>query len=347
MTDPAMNRPDGTSARKKLSALLGGAAVLVIGLAGPVAADAAEPGDFSSAVTSVDPDPGGFTIETAGGDSFLTLTVDEGTEVVVLGYEGEPYLRFSADGTVEQNLNSPATYINDDRYGANDLAPERLQGVDITTLEPDWEEVAGDGAFAWHDHRTHEMRPDSPVARGASYAWSAPVRLEVDGTPVEVNGEIIFADDVSPLPWFALALVVGLGLVLLAGRLPEVVPPTVVAVVAAAATAVAWIGYADQPAAAGASIVPTVVGLVALALGVVAVAVERLRTVGLLAGGVFLTTWAVFRLGVLANPVLPTTVPFGLERLVTALAVGVGVGAAVVAFRSGAITKALLPEVDE
>ena len=326
------------------------AALAVVGLvlgAGPAAADAAKPGDFSSEVTSVEPDPGGFTVETAGGDSFLALTVDEGTEVVVLGYEGEPYLRFSADGTVEQNLNSPATYINDDRYGANDLAPERLQGVDVTTLEPEWEEVATDGSFAWHDHRTHEMRPDSPVARGESYPWSAPVVLEVGGTQVEVNGEITFVADVSPLLWFALALVVGVALILLAGRLPEVVPPALVAVVAAAATAVAWIGYSRLPSAAGPSIVPAVVGLIALVLGVLAVVVERLRTVGLLAGGVFLATWAVFRLGVLSNPVLPTTVPFGLERLVTALALGVGVGAVVVAFRSGALTRALLPAVED
>ena len=267
--------------------------------------------------------------------------------MVVLGYEGEPYLRFSADGTVEQNLNSPATYINDDRYGANDLAPERLQGVDVTTLEPDWEEVATDGSFAWHDHRTHEMRPDSPVARGESYPWSAPVLLEVDGTTVEVNGEITFEDDVSPLPWFVLALLVGVAMVLLADRLPAVGPPIEVAAVALLATGVAWVGYSDQPAAAGASIVPAVVGLIALVLGVVAIAVERLRTVCLLAGGVFLTTWAVFRLGVLSNPVLPTTVPFAFERLVTALALGVGVGAVVVAFRSGALTKALLPAVDD
>jgi len=201
------------------------AAVGLVLWAGPAAADAAEPGDFSSAVTSVEPDPGGFAIETAGGDSFLALTVDEGTEVTVLGYEGEAYLRFSADGTVEQNLNSPATYINDDRYGANDLAPSRLQGVDVTTLEPDWEEVATDGRFAWHDHRTHEMRPDSPVARGESYAWSAPVVLEVDGTTVEVNGEITFADDVSPLPWLALALVVGAAPTLAARAAPPGAAP--------------------------------------------------------------------------------------------------------------------------
>ena len=153
-------------------------------------------------MTSVEPDPGGFTVETAGGDSFLALTVDEGTEVVVLGYEGEPYLRFSADGTVEQNLNSPATYINNDRYGANDLAPEAAgRGRDHARA----------GMGRGRDRRQLGLaRPPDPRdaprlagRRGESYAWSAPVVLEVDGTEVEVNGEITFVADVSPLLWFA------------------------------------------------------------------------------------------------------------------------------------------------
>jgi hypothetical protein len=332
------------AAARRVAALA--AVGLVLG-AGPAAADAAAPGDFSSRVTSVEPDPGGFSIDTAGGDSFLELSVDDGVEVVVLGYEGEPYLRFSPDGTVEQNLNSPATFINDDRYGANDLAPDRLQGADVTALEPDWEQVASNGTFAWHDHRTHEMRPDSPVPRGESYEWSAPVLLEVEGETVEVFGEITFEDSVSPLPWFAVALLAAIALGGWGGRLPDVVPGVAVAVVAGAATAVAWIGYSGQPPGTGASIVPTVVGVVALGLGIVAAVVDRLRAVALLAGGVFLATWGVFRLAVLSNPVLPTTVPFGFERLVTALSLGVGVGAVVVAFRSGALTTALLPAVDE
>ncbi|HYF45899.1 MAG TPA: hypothetical protein VD926_06780, partial [Acidimicrobiales bacterium] len=98
-----------------------------------------------------------------------------------------------------------------------------------------------------------------------------------------------------------------------------------------------------QPSGTGASVVPIVVGAVALALGLVALLLDRARAVALLAGGVFLATWGVFRFAVLTNPVLPTDAPFLLERLVTAVALGGGVGAVVVAFRSGALTHALLP----
>ncbi len=319
---------------------------LVLG-AGPAAADAAKPGDYSSEVTSVEPDPGGFTVETTGGDAFIVLTVDEGTEVVVAGYEGEPYLRFSADGTVEQNRNSPATFINTDRYGTNDLAPDELQGADPTTLEPDWEEVATDGTFAWHDHRTHFMGQESPVARGETFDWLGPVPLGVDGQAVEVTGTITFHDAVSPVPWYLLAVLVAALLGVFGGRLTDRGPPALVALVAVVAIGVSVIGYTSLPSGTGASLLPAIVAGIALLLAVVAILTERLRAVGLLAGGVFLATWGVFRLSVLSNPVLPTDVPFALERLTTALALGVGVGAVVVAFRSGAFTGALLPALDE
>ena len=321
-------------------------ALAVVGLvlaAGPAAADAAKPGRYSSEVTSVEPDPGTFTVETAGGDAFLRVSVDEGHELVVLGYEGELYLRFNADGTVEENQNSPATYINVDRYGTNELAPDELEGTEVTELDPEWKQVATSGSFAWHDHRTHFMGGERPA--GDAIDWQVP--LVVDGQDVTVSGVIRYEGSFSPIPWYAIALAVLSGLLLAGTKLPDRVTAGVVVVVAAMATAVAWVGYSGQPDGTGASIVPAVVGGVALVLALLALLVERLRAVGLLASGVFLATWGVFRLAVLSNPVLPTTVPFAFERLVTSLALGVGVGAVVVAFRSGALTFALLPLDEE
>jgi hypothetical protein len=329
----------GAIARRALALALAG---LVLG-AGPAAADAAKPGRYSSEVTSVDPDPGTFSVETAGGDAFLEISVDDGTELLVLGYEGEPYLRFNPDGTVEENQNSPATFINAERFGTNELAPEELQGVDVTELEPAWEEVATGGTFAWHDHRTHFMGGQRPA--GGELAWEVP--LVVDGEDVVVSGVIVDEGSTSPILWYAVALIVLVGLAVLGPKLDDRMPAATVVVVALLATLVAAIGYSGQPSGTGASIVPTVVGGVAVVLGLLGLLVGRLRAVGLLTSGVFLATWGVFRLSVLSNPVLPTTVPFALERLTTALALGVGIGAVVVAFRSGALTAALLPLDDE
>jgi hypothetical protein len=90
--------------------------------------------------------------------------------------------------------------------------------------------------------------------------------------------------------------------------------------------------------------VPVIVGLVAVIFAALALlAPRRLALVGLLGAGVFLATWGVFRFAVLSNPVLPTSVPFVLERLVTALALGLGVGAVGRVVRSGALSGALAP----
>jgi hypothetical protein len=69
--------------------------------------------------------------------------------VTVTGYRGEPYLWFRDDGGVYENRRSPATVLNDDRFGREPLPAE----VD-PEAEPEWERVATGGRYAWHDHRT-------------------------------------------------------------------------------------------------------------------------------------------------------------------------------------------------
>ncbi len=312
--------------------------------ASPAAADPPKPGDYRSTVTEVDPEVPGVDVEVVGGDSFLSISVEPGTEVVVLGYEGEQYLRFLPDGTVERNLRSPATYLNDDRYAAVDLPPD-LVGVDPTELDPRWEEVASGGSYAWHDHRIHWMAPTSPpnVERGGTFDWNGPVELLVDGQPVEVLGETEYAKAVSPLPWLAAGLVVAaVGLVLLRRRhLPLAVAGTVVAV---AATWVAWSTFDIAPSGAGASSLPVIVAGAGVVAGVAAVALpRRIRTLGLAALASILGAWGLLRFAVLTNPVLPTSAPDWLDRGVTVAAIGIAVAAA-----AGALDGlALPPDEDE
>ena len=106
------------------------ALIVVLGLAGPAGADPAKPTNYRSHVTSVKPTSSVIAVKVVGGDGFLDVNVEPGHEVVVSGYDGEPYLRFSKDGTVEENQSSPATYLNRNRY-AIDPGARRAQGKNL------------------------------------------------------------------------------------------------------------------------------------------------------------------------------------------------------------------------
>ena len=139
---------------------------------------------------------------------------ESGKTVVVLGYDGEPYLRITPEGAYH-NIRSAATYLNEDRYADVELPP----AVDATA-PPEWRRIADEPRVEWHDHRIHWMStvappvvqedPDSPHR---ILDWEVP--LEVDGTPVVVRGAL----DYSPPDegGFSSILLVPPALLLLAG----------------------------------------------------------------------------------------------------------------------------------
>lgn len=317
----------------KLRSLIAGAGLAagaVVLLAAPAAADPPGPGDYSSEVTAIDPPVDTISIEVVGGDSFLVLRVDPGTEVVVIGYDDEPFVRVQADGIVERNLSSTATYLNDDRY-AEVTIPARLAGADASALEPEWEQVGSGGTYAWHDHRIHWMAPNAPpaVGRGGTFEWSGTVPLLVDGERIEVSGRIRYHEDVNPLPWIAVGLVVA-GALGYALRGRSRAGAGLAGAVSVAATIVAWGTWDAAPAGVGASVLPLVVAATAVVLsGAAVIAPNRIRPVLLLAVAAILGAWGLLRFGVLTNPVLPTDLPFAADRAATvaAIAVAVAVGA--------------------
>ena len=136
--------------RALLGLVAGVASLLVSG--GVVHADAAGPTDFRSNIVSVDQATPTIDVRIVGGDSFVLLTADPGTDVMVLGYDNEPYLHFRADGVVEENRRSPTLYQNRSRYGSDDTPADA-----DPTAAPEWQQVASDGSSAWHDHRAHWM----------------------------------------------------------------------------------------------------------------------------------------------------------------------------------------------
>ena len=179
---------------RPLAAMAAGV-VLAAAFSTPVFADPAGPTDYRSEVVSVDPPSDDIDVEIIGGDSFVELTAQPGTDVVVVGYRGEPYLWFRPDGTVWENEKAPTTYQNLSRFGTD--APAAAD----PEAEPDWHQVASDHRWAWHDHRTHWMQTTRPLGAGpGDQILEAVVPLVVDDADVAVTVASTWQPAPSPLP---------------------------------------------------------------------------------------------------------------------------------------------------
>jgi hypothetical protein len=307
----------------------------VTGTTGVAGADPARPTSDRSTVERIEPPADGIELRVVGGDGFLELRVRPGLEVLVPGYGGEPYLRVRDDGTVERNRRSRATYLNEDRL-ADVAAPPDLDDDD----EPVWERVGSGGAHAWHDHRIHWMSPSRPpgLAPGDVIEDDWQVPLVVDGAEVVAHGSLVWEEPPAPLGWAALA-VVAAGLTLVLGRHRVALAAPAALAGGLAALTVGWAERLAAPVTGEAGTLVVVVPAVAAAAAVTAVgaaAIGRRPTavVACLVSVAATAGWALLRVAVFVEPVLPTALDPSLDRAGTALAAGLGVGAAVIAVRS-------------
>jgi hypothetical protein len=294
--------------------------VAFVALAPPAAADPAGPTYDRSAVVSIRPPDPSVRAQVVGGDAFLQLTVARGHEVIVRGYAGEPYLRIGRDGTVAENVRSPATYLDQNRYAEVRLPRQADPGA-----PPRWRTIGAGGTWAWHDHRTHWMSDQRPLGLGpGDRVVDATVPLTVDGRTVRVRVISTWMPPPSPLV-AVVGVAVGLVAVLLAARSARVRPTA--ATLLAAAVAAALVGgweYASIPPPAGPRPVWLLLPVAAMAAAAwAAVRPADRHGVPLLASAAALVAWAWERLAGLWRSVLPTEGPWWLDRSVTALAAAV------------------------
>jgi hypothetical protein len=337
-------------------ALLVGAALLVgLGAGSPAAADPAGPTNYDSRLLGVGSADGAslqdlpVRFEILGGDSFLVVRADPGTEVEVPGYDGEPYVRISPDGTVEVNQRSPARWLNDARYGAEEVDVPADADPDAP---PRWEVVADDGEYAWHDHRIHWMAPSVPrqvdPAAGEPQPvmdWQVPVL--VDGTSLTVSGELLWVPGPSPVVPVGAAAVALLGAVALAWARPSWVP----AAVAIAGVLTLGVGLTKTTRLpTGADADPFLVVLPVLALAAVALglalgrrAARPAATIVTTAGGLPLLVWVVLQAGALTRPIVPGPLSVTPVRSVLVAAAAAGSAGLLVAARTALAATALDP----
>ncbi|MEM8746237.1 MAG: hypothetical protein AAGF91_06020 [Actinomycetota bacterium] len=297
-------------------------------------ADPAGPTDYRTEVESIVPPTPEIEVEILGGDSFVQLTVADGVEVEIVGYQGEPYLWFRTDGTVWENRNSPTTYQNEERYGSDAPAFARADA------EPDWEEVSSDGSYAWHDHRAHWMQPIRPAGLApGDQILAANIPLLVDGRDVDVAVSSTWLPEPSRLPALAGAVIGVLaavaGALLRRSNRPWAVVVIPVAVVAAV---VGWIQFASLPPETGPRILWWVPAVIAVVAAVVGVGIHRRDPFwadgAVLLAGVNLLIWAFIKRDGLGAAIVPTDAPGWLDRATVAAAFTMGVGAIVVAVRA-------------
>lgn len=342
--DPGQSR---RAPRRLVALLLVIAAVL--GPAAPAAADPAGPTDYRTEIVAVEPATPQIELAILGGDSFVELVAEPGTEVLVVGYQGEQYLWFGPDGIVRQNDRSPSRWLNDDRFGEAAIPPEANAAA-----EPDWVVVAEDGSYAWHDHRAHWMNTARPIgAQPGDVILEAVIPLDVDGSPVivEVRSELLAGP--SPLPSIlgaAVTAIVGVFLLLrwrrrgppspddgspTTGSVGSLTVTALVAGVSALATVVGLAAVRGLPseAAPGAilwllPLVATVAGLLTIYLVGTGRLAPPMRVLvvqlALVLVSFELLLWAWLRREALLRALIPSEAPGWFDRGVVAAAAAAG-----------------------
>jgi len=306
--------------------------IWIVAGAAPALADPPGPTDFQTSIIEIRPELPGFEAEVIGGDSFVALTTDGSVPIEVVGYQGEPYLRFAPDGRVEQNDRSPTTYLNEDRYASVDVPPDASPDA-----EPLWRVVATDGSFAWHDHRAHWMNEVAPPGRGpGDIILEGVVPLLVGGVEVDLTVQSVWQDPPSPLP-AVLGFLAGLALAAVAWlRLKSRGLAIAIAGVSAVASVVGVVGYFSVPSETVPSWtlwVPPAMSLVLALAALVPPIARRWGPTLLLLAAVELVIWAVVRWDWMWKAIIPTAAPYWIDRLVTAAVLAAAAGLAAAAVR--------------
>ena len=194
--------------RRTAAALLAAVVVLLVSAA-PASAHGGPGGsdppasNYRSTIRSIDPARDDLRLRVIDAGARLELVNSTGEQVVVLGYDGEPYLRIGPDGVFE-NQRSPATYLNQDRQAQTRVPPEA-----DADAPPEWRRIDDGPSARWHDHRAHWMGTEPPPSVQADpdrsqtiiEAWEIP--LLVGDDEVLVTGDLDYVPGPSGWPWLA------------------------------------------------------------------------------------------------------------------------------------------------
>jgi hypothetical protein len=317
---------------------------LVVGIVGVTAAPAGahglgglSPTNYQSVLRSVTPHVPGLHVRITDLGTKVELTNDGSREVVVLGYDSEPYLRVGPNGVFE-NRRSPATYLN--RSTTITSAPPKSADA---TATPVWRKISDGTTARWHDHRAHFMGGDDPPAvarhpdrRRVVDNWEIPMRVGTEN--VTARGQLIYVPPPSPWPWVAGAVLLAV-LVVVLSRTRAWRTVFVVALAALTLTEVIHVvGLWDASTASfGTKLAESAYSLAGIALGLLGLGWIWRKGAESAVPLVLVATIFLFVAGGLAdvtslgNSQIPSTFSAGFARLLVMLTLGLGAGLAVAA----------------
>lgn len=273
--------------------------------------------DYRIEVTGFEGDPSGIAVRPVELGNRIELVRTSADDVQILGYEGEPYLRLDADGVFE-NVNSPAHYINLDRF-ARQQPPASARA----DAEPDWVKISDGTSVRWHDHRTHWMDPtprqdvrDDPDVERVIFPAN-PVDLVVDGRPVTAIVKVTWLPPPPRTTWLIVSSLIAcliLGALVLLPLFRRVAP------------ALATIASVGAVVGSGSSGARVAIGIAAIVLGIAGWLLGNrwMSSAAALVAVVF----AVTHFEVFEHQLLAGRAPAVLQRI--GITVALGFGAAVV-----------------
>jgi hypothetical protein len=278
--------------------------------------------DFRAVVGSVGRSGDGLSARIFDADRKIELSVPASTTVVVLGYAGEPFLRFAPIG-VEMNERSLSAIAN-----------KLVRAGSVPALDsgstPTWSVVAHGHRFAWHDHRLGPI-PGRVYGEGNVGGWSIPI--VVDGRHEAISGRLLHASGPPIWPWLAFGattLVIATLLARSSQRMTEIAldAGAIVAAVAAAVLSISFEFVPGRPASAGWT---NLVVCIVLAASALALFFRLPSARHAIAGFVALLAMLVglSEASVLVHGFVISSLPTSVVRGATAIAVGFGAIAAV------------------
>jgi hypothetical protein len=276
---------------------------------------------FEARIDGIRPPIPGVTATVLDGDLKLRIDAAPPHVVTVLGVIHEPFIRIGPGG-VFVSSGSPTA------EGAGLVTQQQMQAAR-------WIRVSSGHSFTWHENR---LRP-VPFVSGADRRvadWSIP--LLVDGRPVTVRGSEWYAAQPRRLLWALPAVAaVAVAAIVLAMRREGLIwlVAAIGLMIALVTWMTGWIGVLlDQRLSTGPLVVSvlyaiSVVLVVAAAVTAPKRAPERLVAMG--AVGFLVATFTLPALGVFQRGFVLSALPATAARACVALALGCGLGVALLA----------------